>query len=92
VWLGDEHYDLRDRKKARLCIEYLVEKKAFDVASARHLVDEIDPYVRDKGDYLPSAEIKIDHYFNDQTGRLPRLRKDLIRSAGRNGKFYLKTE
>ena len=92
VWLGDEHYDLRERKKARLCIEYLVEKKAFDAASACHFVDEIDLYVREKGDYPPAAEIKIDHYFNDQTGRLPGLRKDLIQAAGRNGKFYLKTE
>ena len=92
IWIGDTHYDLRDRKKICLCIEYLVAKKAFDAASARHFVDEIDPYVRKKGDYLQSAEIKIDHYFNDQTGRLPKLRKDLIAAAGRNGRYFLKVE
>lgn len=92
VWFGGKHYDLQSRHKARLCIEYLVQKKAFHPTSARHFVDEIDPYVRKKGDYLPSADIKIDHYFNEQKGRLPKLRKDLIRAAGRNGKFYLKTD
>ncbi len=92
VWLGNNHFNLRERKKARLCIEYLVEKKAFNAASARHLVTEIDVYVRTTGDFQPSAEIKIDHYFNDHTGRLPKLRKDLILSAGRDGKFYLMTD
>lgn len=92
VWLGEEHFDLRDRKKIRLCFEFLVTKKAFDSDSARHFVDEIDVYVRKKGNYLPSADIKIDHYFNDQSGRLPKLRKELIPAAGRNGKFYLKTD
>jgi hypothetical protein len=92
IWIGDEHYDLRDRKKIRLCLEYLVAKKSFDSASARHFVDEIDVYVRKKGDYPPAADIKIDHYFNDQSGRLPKLRKELIPAAGRNGKFYLKTD
>jgi hypothetical protein len=93
IWLGDEHYDLRERTKARLCIKYLVEKQAFDAASARHFVDEIDVYVREIRNYLPAADIKIDHYFNDQSGRLPKLRKDLITvSGGRDGKFYLKTD
>ena len=49
VWLGGEHYDLRKRRKARLCLEYLVANMAFDVASARHFENEIDPYVRKKG-------------------------------------------
>jgi hypothetical protein len=92
IWLGDEHYDLRERTKARLCLKYLVENEAFDAASARHFVDEIDVYVRENGNYLPAADIKIDHYFNDQSGRLPKLRKDLIQAAGRNGKFHLKTD
>jgi 7-cyano-7-deazaguanine synthase in queuosine biosynthesis len=92
IWLGDQHYDLRERTKARLCIEYLVQEKAFDAQSARHFLNEIDPYVRKKGDYPPAADIKIDHYFGDQSGRLPKLRKELIRAAGRNGKFYLKTD
>ena len=91
VWLGDEHYDLRMRHKARFCIEFLVSKLAYNAGAARHFLGEIDPYVRNKGNYLPAADIKIDHYFNDQSGRLPQLRKDLIRAAGRNGKFYLNT-
>ena len=92
VRLAYGHYNLRGRNKARLCIQYLIEQQAFAAASARHFVDEIDPYVRKKGDYLPAAEIKIDHYFADLNGRLPRLRKDLVRAAGRNGRFYLKTD
>lgn len=92
VWLGDEHYDLRERKQARLCLEYLVDKKAFDVDSARHLVDEIDKYVREKGDFPKSADVKIDHYFTDREKRLPKLRKELIQSAGKNGKYYLKLD
>jgi hypothetical protein len=90
--MGEKHFDLRDRTKARLCIQYLVEKKAFNAKSARHLTKEIDPYVRKHGDYLPSAEIKIDHYFNDAKGVLPQLRKDLIAAAGRNGKYFLRVE
>ena len=92
VWLGDTHYDLRDRKKARLCIQYLVEKKAFDAKSARHLTDEIDPYVRRRGDFMPSAEIKIDHYFNDHKGELPQLRKQLIAGVHGKGRYFLKVE
>jgi len=92
IWLGDEHYDLRERTKVRLCIKYLVENEAFDPSRARHFVNEIDVYVREQGNYPPAADIKIDHYFNDQNGRWPKLRKDLISvSGGRDGKFYLKT-
>jgi hypothetical protein len=93
IWLGDDHFDLRERPKARLCIQYLVENHAFCPTTARHFLDEIDVYVRDKGNYLPAADIKIDHYFNDSTGRLPKLRKDLISVSGlRDGKFYIKTD
>jgi hypothetical protein len=92
VWLGDTPYDLRGRTKARLCIQYLVEQNAFDAASARHLINEIDPFVRERGDFLPAADIKIDHYFNDQKGKLTQLRKELIAAAGRNGKYFLKVE
>jgi hypothetical protein len=92
VWLGSDHYDLRERKKARLCIQYLVENGAFDAGSARHLKDEIDPHVRRQGDFPPAADIKIDHYFKDQKGRLPKLRKDLIVAAGRNGRYFLRTD
>ena len=95
VWVGDEYYDLRLRVQARLCIQYLVENGAFDPSTARHLVKEIDPYVREKGDFMPSADVKIDHYFSDPHDpekRLPDLRKDLIVAAGRNGRYFLKTD
>lgn len=92
VWLGGTHYDLSERPKARLCIQFLVEQNAFDPASARHLTDEIDPYVRQHGDYPPSVDIKIDHYFKDHKGGLPRLRKELIVAAGRHGRYFLKVD
>jgi hypothetical protein len=92
VWLGGEHFDLRGRNQARLCIEFLFEKQAFSIESARHLLDEIDPYIRKKGDFPPSADVKIDHYFTDREKRLSKLRKDLVQSAGKNGKYYLKLD
>lgn len=92
VWLGGTHHDLRERKKARLCIQYLVEHKAFAAATARHLLGEIDPYVRKHGDFPPAAEIKIDHYFNDPSGKLLKLRRALIASAGGNGRYFLKVD
>lgn len=94
VWFGGEHYDLRKRRKARLCLEYLVARKAFDVASARHFENEIDPYVRKKGRLGARgkfSDIQIKQYFNDREGRLPKLRKALIRSVAGNGKYYLST-
>jgi 7-cyano-7-deazaguanine synthase in queuosine biosynthesis len=92
IWFEDTYYDLRGRIKAQLCIQFLVEQKAFDAKSARHLVDEIDPFVRERGDFLRAANIKIDHYFNDREGKLPGLRKALIATAGRNGRYFLKVE
>ena len=92
VWVGDTPFDLRERSKARLCLQYLVEKKAFDASSARHLVDEIDPYVRERGKFPRAAEIKIGHYFNDRRGKLRRLRRELIASAGRNGCYFLRVD
>jgi hypothetical protein len=89
VWLGGEHYDLRGRAKARLCIQYLVAKQAFAAASARHLENEIDPFVRKKCQLPPPSEIRVQHYFNDRSGKLSRLRRDLVKAAGRNGRFYL---
>jgi hypothetical protein len=89
VWLGDEHYDLRGRAKARFCIQYLVAQQAFDADSARHLETEIDPFVREKCRLPPPAEIRIQHYFNDRAGEIARLRRELVKSAGRNGRFYL---
>jgi hypothetical protein len=92
VWLGRAHYDLRTRTKARLCIRYLAEQRAVDGGSARHLIDEIDPFVRERGNFPRAADIKIDHYFTDRTGKLSALRKELIGSAGRNGRYFLKVE
>ena len=92
VWVGGIHYDLRERRMAQLCLRYLVEMKAFDASSARHFVDEIDPYVRAKGDFLPLPGMKIGQYFNDRKGMLPRLRRELIASAGRNGRYFLRVD
>ncbi len=95
VWLGDTHYDLRGRTKARLCLQFMVEQNAFDAKSACHLVDKIDVFVRERGNFPRAADIKIDHYFNDPHDpekRLPSLRKDLIVAAGRNGRYFLKTD
>ena len=89
VWLGGEHYDLRGRAKARFCLEYLVAMQAFDQDSARHLEKEIDPFVRKKCQLPPASEIRIQHYFNDRCGKLARLRRELVKAAGRNGRFYL---
>ena len=94
VWLGGEHYDLRGRAKARLCIQYLVEKQAFTAASARHLEREIDPFVRKKCQLPPLPEgaqsnLRIQHFFNDPARKLRRLGRELVRAAGRNGRFYL---
>jgi hypothetical protein len=93
VWLDDEHYDLRSRQKARLCLQYLVENQAFDADSARHFTKEIDPYVRTHGNYPRSADPKIDHYFNDSDGKLPALRRALIQKSGRrDGRYFLKAK
>jgi len=92
VWVGGVHYDLRERAKARLCLQYLVEKGAFDASSGRHLADEIDPYVRERGNFERAANIKIHHYFTDRDGRLQRLRKELIVNAARSGRYFLKVD
>jgi hypothetical protein len=91
VWLGDEHFDLSRRAKARACLRYLVEHRAFDTASARHLETEIDPYVRGQCQLpaLPYGELKVHHYFNPSTGDVARLGRELIRAAGRNGRYFL---
>lgn len=94
VWLGGWYYDLKERHAARFCIQYLVEQKAFTAASARHFLDEIDPYVRKKGGLGARgkfSEIQIKQYFNDREGRLPMLRKGLIRAVAGSGKYYLST-
>jgi hypothetical protein len=93
IWFDDVAYDLRERKQARLCLQYLVECKAFDASSARHFRNEIDPHVRAKGNYPRSADPKIDHYFNEADGRLANLRKALIQKSGRrDGRYFLKVK
>jgi hypothetical protein len=90
IRLGGIDYDLRKRTKARLCIQYLVEKKAFDAGSARSLVRQIDPYVRKHGHFRPSKDIRIDHYFHDRGGMMQKLRHELIEAVGRDGRFFLR--
>ena len=96
IWLGDERYDLRERTKARLCIQYLYDACAFDQRSARHFEKQIDPYVRkhSKLEPLPNyAETKLHHYFNPSRGKLAKLGRELIRSAGRGtGRYFLNVE
>jgi hypothetical protein len=94
VWLGGEHYDLRGRNKARLCLQYLVEQHAFDPASARHLETEIEPFVRKQCRLSPLPDsartnLRIQHFFNDPSRKLSRLRRELVKAAGRNGRFFL---
>jgi hypothetical protein len=93
VWVGDELYDLRRRAKARFCLQYLFEKAAFDAASALHFEKQINPHVRKLSKLEPQpdyAEIKIHHYFNPSTGKIARLGRTLIRSAGRgSGRYFL---
>jgi hypothetical protein len=90
VWLDGKFFDLRSRRKARACLQYLVEQKAFDENTARHLETEIDPYVRKlSGDLPPPHDIRIHHYFTAPKKRLKKL-CDLIKAVGRNGRYYLK--
>ena len=92
VSVGGTRYDLRERRKAQLCLQYLVEKQAFDAGSARSFDKEIDPYVREKGDFPVLADIRLVDYFTDRTGQLRRLRRELIASAGRNGQYFLRVK
>jgi hypothetical protein len=90
VWLDDVHIDMKPHGKARLCLQCLAENKAYDEESALHLVDEIDPYVRENGGFIKLATIKIADYFKDDTGQLKKLRQAMVQAAGKNGKYYLK--
>jgi hypothetical protein len=91
VWLGTQHYDLRLRPKARLCLAYLVQKRAFTKATARHLREEIDPYICAQGPCPKLQDVRLDDYFKDRTGKLGELRRALIRAGGGEGKYYLAT-
>ncbi len=96
LWLGEEHFDLRERNKARISIKYLYENRAFTPKTARHFERQINPYVRKhtKLDPLPrNAETKFRHYFNPSHSKYARLARSLIQSAGRGtGRYYLKLQ
>lgn len=97
IWVGGVHYDLRGRNTARFCIQFLVERKAFAKSSARHLENEIDPFVRKQAKLpaLPASadgNLRIQHYFNDPEKKYNDLRKELVKAAGRNGCFYLQVK
>jgi hypothetical protein len=89
VWVDNVHFDLRHHGKARLFVECMVVNRAFDVSSAKHLAAEIAPYVWAKGNYPPSAEIRVQDFFKDRDGELARLRQMLVIAAGDKGKYYL---
>ena len=94
VYVSGVHYDLNRRDAARHCIRYLVMMKAFDKATARHLEDEINKHVREqvKRDVLKAGSdgnFRIQHYFSGSGKNYLRLHKELVKPAGRNGRFYL---
>ena len=93
VWLDGELFDLSTRAKARLCIEFLVAKKALDKKSACHFMDDIDPYVRRHGRFEalpPNSEPKLRQYFFPSKSKFAKLGERLIVSAGRGtGRYYL---
>ena len=96
IRLGGVLYNLLTRKKARYCIQYLVQKEAFDESSARLLEKEIDPFVRKNSKMPPLPDssrdnLRIQHYFNGTGKNLHQLCAELIKSAG-NGRFYLHTQ
>ena len=92
IFLDGKPYDLRKRKRARACLQYLVENRAFDEDSARHLVDEIDLYVREQMGLAPAlhSTVKIQDYFKGD-GELSELRKAIVSSAG-DGRYFLKVD
>ena len=92
VWLGGRHYDLREHKRARLCLICMAEANAVDEKSALHFLEEIDPYVRAQGKIDPLGKysnIKIQDYFRDPTNEITSLGQLLIKAVGGNGKDYL---
>ena len=91
VWYADEHYNLRGHRKAQLCLEFLARNHAVDEVSARHFLDEIDPYVRANGEFIQLKNVRIKDYFNDPTGHLQALRQALVQVVEGTGKYYLRT-
>ena len=89
VNVDGKSYDLRGHEKARLCIKFLVDKKAFSRSSARLFLDEIIPYLRDEGNFPPPDKAEMKDFFKESSGELTKLRRLLVKSAGRNGKYFL---
>ena len=48
--------------------------------------------MRDMGNFPRAADVKIDDYFSDRAGKLQGLRRGLIVSAGRNGRYFLRVD
>ena len=93
VRIGKTIYDLRRRQLARLCLELMIRRQAFDAGSALHFRTEIDPQVRrigDLGEAGTHSEPKIDQYFNDAENHLAQLRSELIAVDHGTGNYFLK--
>jgi hypothetical protein len=93
VWLDGKAIDLRNRKRARACLQYLVDNRAFGEESARDLIDEIDLFVR--GQYGEEralhATVRIQDYFK-RHAELQRLCKEIVKSGPGKGEYYLKVD
>jgi hypothetical protein len=91
IRLGGQYFNLSSRPRARFCIQYMVEQRAFSEPAARSLRDEIDPYVREHTGLLKAVAVKMTDYFANERGlKLQELRRLLICAAGRNGRYFLK--
>lgn len=93
VWLDDEPYGLRKWKRARACLQDLVDNEAFDENSARHLAEQIDPYVRKQCglEPLPFSSLKIQDYFKN-AGPVQDLCREIIRPGSIKGTYFLKVD
>jgi len=93
VWLDGNPHDLRKRKRARACLKYLTSNQAFDEDSARHLVDEIDLYVREQMGLAAAlhSTVKIQDYFKDG-GELRALCREIVTPVAGDGRYYLKVD
>ncbi len=92
VWLDEKPHDLRKYQRARACLQYLVDNEAFDKDSARHLVDEIEVYVREQfGESKPlHSTVKIQDYFK-ASAPLLELCREIVTATG-EGEYFLKVE
>jgi hypothetical protein len=87
VWVDGQRFDLTTRIPARRCLQFLVEKEAFDVRRAREFA-EIHAFVVEELGSMAN-EPRIHHYFNDAKRKLTRLRSELIKPVARTGRYYL---